>query len=401
VVVSKAGYVQGQNHELAAARKSVGQPFPEMVEYGDGLWHSVHPEWLEDQLTRSLERLGLETLDVFLLHNPEYFLADAAKRGEGPLARVQAEFYRRLEHAFRYLESEVLRGRIAYYGVSSNTAVGSPALRDTTDFMRMLAAAEAAAPGKHHFRVLQVPLNLLESSALFGNGSADAVLGHARSEGIALFANRPLNAIRGGSILRLAAPTRPENAPKFELARSNLLALEREFRETIAPALELGPGTEPDNLFAWGDRILEIEPRVLSLVQWEEIETHVIAAELGRVLRALEGVLSGELAERFRDFRGRYVRDLQSLFLAMRDRAADRSATRLREIEQALAPHLEDALKAAPLSRQALALLRALPGVTSILLGARQPSYVKDALAALALPKPSDPVGALAALREA
>jgi len=41
-----------------------------------------------------------------------------------------------------------------------------------------------------------------------------------------------------------------------------------------------------------------------------------------------------------------------------------------------------------------------LPGVTSTLLGARQPSYVKDALAALALPKPSDPVGALAALRE-
>ena len=42
---------------------------------------------------------------------------------------------------------------------------------------------------------------------------------------MAVLANRPLNAIQGGSILRLAAPERRENPPKFELVRSNLLAL--------------------------------------------------------------------------------------------------------------------------------------------------------------------------------
>ncbi len=84
VVVTKLGYVQGQDHQLAAARKALAEPFPEMVEYDQGLWHCIHPEWLAEQLTRSLERLGLETLDVLLLHNPEYFLADVAKRGQGP-----------------------------------------------------------------------------------------------------------------------------------------------------------------------------------------------------------------------------------------------------------------------------------------------------------------------------
>jgi uncharacterized protein YyaL (SSP411 family)/aryl-alcohol dehydrogenase-like predicted oxidoreductase len=402
VVVSKAGYVQGRNHELANARKQSGLPFPEMVEYSEGLWHCIHPEWLADQLTRSLDRLGLETLDVLLLHNPEYFLADAVKRGQGPIATVRDEFYRRLEQAFRYLEGEVSKGRIAHYGVSSNTATGAPDARDSTDFSRMLAAAEASAPGGHHFAVLQVPLNLLESGALFaGDASAESLLTQAQRRGIALFANRPLNAISGGSILRLAEPARPTNPPKFELIRSNLLALEREFRSTIAPSLELGPGLEADDLFAWGDRIVEIEPRVASLVQWEEIEAHVIAPELGKVLRALDGALSGELAEHFRDFRGRYLRDLEGLFLAMRGKAADRSAARLRAIQSALTAELDPALRAEPLSRQALVTLRSLPGLSCVLLGARTPAYVEDALRALALPKTRDPAGALGAVKRA
>jgi hypothetical protein len=264
----------------------------------------------------------------------------------------------------------------------------------------MLAAAKSAAPNGHHFHALQVPLNLLESAALFGDASGESAITQAARNGVAVLVNRPLNAIQGGSILRLAAPERPESPPKFELVRNNLLALEREFRSTVAPALELGPGLEADDLFAWGDRIIEIEPRVESLVQWEEIEAHVIAPELGKVLRALDGALSGELAERFRDFRGRYLRDLEGLFLAMRSRAADRSQARLRVLQSALEPHLGSALRTEPLSRQALVTLRSVPGVTSVLLGARQPRYVEDALCALSLPKLADPVGAFSALRQ-
>ena len=390
VLVSKAGYVQGQNYQLASARKGVGKAFPDMVEYADGLWHCIHPQWLEDQLSRSLERLGVATLDVLLLHNPEYFLADATKRGQ-PLDAARDEFYRRLELAFMYLEGEVAKGRIAYYGVSSNTVAGKPEARDTTDLSRMIAAAESAAPTGHHFCVLQLPLNLLESSALFQSGGS--LLEQAHRRGVAVLANRPLNAIRGNNILRLAEPVRPEKAPKFEFVRGNLLALEREFRETIAPRIELGNNVQPDDLFAWGDRILEIEPRVDSLVQWDEIENHVIAPELGKVLRGLDGALSGELAELYRDFRGRYLRDLEGLFLAMRDIAADRTNARLRPIKSTLGNLSE------PLSRVALSVLSAVPGLTCVLLGARSPAYVDDALAALALPKPSDAVAVLAALR--
>jgi len=37
VVVTKIGYVQGQNQKLASARKALGKPLPEMVEYSEGL----------------------------------------------------------------------------------------------------------------------------------------------------------------------------------------------------------------------------------------------------------------------------------------------------------------------------------------------------------------------------
>ena len=99
IVVSKVGYLQGQNYALSRERKQQGRPFPELVEYGEGLEHCIHPEFLRDQLTRSLERLNLETLDFYLLHNPEYYL-EWAKKNRQPLEPARIEYYRRIKAAF-------------------------------------------------------------------------------------------------------------------------------------------------------------------------------------------------------------------------------------------------------------------------------------------------------------
>ena len=120
VVVSKVGYLQGQNYELSQERKRRGSPFKELVLYADGLEHCIHPEFLEDQLTRSLERLRLNCLDFYLLHNPEYYLSWASKTGFF-LEEARREYYSRIGRAFEHLEQEVERGRISFYGISSNT----------------------------------------------------------------------------------------------------------------------------------------------------------------------------------------------------------------------------------------------------------------------------------------
>src|SRR4029079_1029552 len=103
IIVSKIGYVQGDNLKQAEARERIGRPYPDMVKYGEGIWHCIHPEYLADQLTLSLDRLGLATLDVCLLHNPEYFLSEAAHHEGEDLVRSRETFYRRIEQAFKYL----------------------------------------------------------------------------------------------------------------------------------------------------------------------------------------------------------------------------------------------------------------------------------------------------------
>ena len=154
IVVSKIGYVQGNTLSRAEAREQAGKPFPEMVKYGEGLWHCLHPEFLEEQLILSLDRLGLATLDVCLLHNPEYFLSDAKNRNLSinaiQLKDIQQEFYRRLEQAFVYFESQVAAGRMQYYGVSSNTCTANPDNHEATSLSRMLEAAQAAAQQSGH-----------------------------------------------------------------------------------------------------------------------------------------------------------------------------------------------------------------------------------------------------------
>ena len=56
IVVSKVGYLQGQALTMARAREHGGTAFPEMVKYTDGCWHCIHPQFLADQLERSLRR---------------------------------------------------------------------------------------------------------------------------------------------------------------------------------------------------------------------------------------------------------------------------------------------------------------------------------------------------------
>ena len=53
VVVSKVGYLQGENYQLSQERKREGNPFKELVLYAEGLEHCIHPEFLHDQLNRS------------------------------------------------------------------------------------------------------------------------------------------------------------------------------------------------------------------------------------------------------------------------------------------------------------------------------------------------------------
>jgi aryl-alcohol dehydrogenase-like predicted oxidoreductase len=119
--------------------------------------HSMAPRYLADQLERSLRNLGVECLDVFYLHNPETQLSELS-RGDF-LARVGA--------AFMWAESMVLAGKICAYGMATWNGFRVPP--DSPEHIS-LAAVEAMAReiagDAHHFRFVQLPVNLAMTEAL-------------------------------------------------------------------------------------------------------------------------------------------------------------------------------------------------------------------------------------------
>jgi aryl-alcohol dehydrogenase-like predicted oxidoreductase len=119
--------------------------------------HSMAPRYLADQLERSLRNMGVECLDVFYLHNPETQLAEIS-RGDF-LARVGA--------AFMWAESMVSAGKICAYGMATWNGFRVPP--DSPEHIS-LAAVEAfarqIAGDAHHFRFVQLPVNLAMTEAL-------------------------------------------------------------------------------------------------------------------------------------------------------------------------------------------------------------------------------------------
>ncbi|MBK9403499.1 MAG: aldo/keto reductase [Ignavibacteria bacterium] len=104
-IVTKGGYIQGQNYKFASKLKQEGKPFEDVVEYSERLWHCISPGFLEDQISRQLHRLNQDYADVYLLHNPEYYLGWAENN---KIDRQEAEkiYYERIRKAFEFLEKK-------------------------------------------------------------------------------------------------------------------------------------------------------------------------------------------------------------------------------------------------------------------------------------------------------
>jgi aryl-alcohol dehydrogenase-like predicted oxidoreductase len=143
-----------------------------------GNMHSMHPDFLADQIGRSCANLGLETLDIFYLHNPETQLGFVNR----------PEFERRMGLAFAKLEQLVAGGKIRYYGTATWDGYRrAPGSRDALDLARLLEIAAAAGGPQHHFRFIQLPCNLAMFEAM-----THGVLDRARVLGITVVASASL-----------------------------------------------------------------------------------------------------------------------------------------------------------------------------------------------------------------
>jgi uncharacterized protein YyaL (SSP411 family)/aryl-alcohol dehydrogenase-like predicted oxidoreductase len=393
VVVSKIGYVQGENHAIAAEREEQGNPYPDMVKIQEGLWHCIHPEFLNDQFQRSLERLELETLDVCLLHNPEYFLVAAAAEGV-PLVRARDEFYRRIEAAFRFFEDQIAAGRLRWYGVSSNTIVSPATANASVSVSRLASAADAVAGEQHLCKVVQLPLNLFEVGAVHerntGPGRSMSALEGAREAGFAVMVNRPLNAFTAGGMLRLTDVLPIEEDVDWDTQLERVGALEESFQERIVPSITAPPDAlQPTEFFRWADRLRAIRTQLPGLEEWAQMEGQV-SYTVARLSASLDQHLSGEAAEQWDSWRMRYFPELNKLMRAMRGASAMDARAKSEAIAARVDPALPVERGGESFSRKALWTVASTPGVTCVLNGMRSVEYVQDALGIMEWPALED-----------
>lgn len=206
VIVSKAGYIQGNTLEMVQQRERDGHPFSSMFKFGSDLWYSLDPAFILDQLERSRARLGVECIDVFLVHNPEYMLK-AYEHNSIPVDKAREDFYAQLGRCFAALETAVEKGWIRSYGVSSNTLGSTSDDPSAVSLQRLLDAARGVSVN-NSFKVVQCPLNWIEVNpiAVETADDQDNTLTLARKNGIGVLVNRPFNAMHEGGLIRLTRP---------------------------------------------------------------------------------------------------------------------------------------------------------------------------------------------------
>ena len=165
VVATKGGFLPFDGSRPADPASYVRERFVEsgVVDPADLVAgsHCLAPDYVEWSLDRSLERLGLDAIDCYYLHNPETQLAE----------RSRSTVYDAIEAAFERLERRRIAGDIGRYGVATWDAFRVPP--DAERYLSLpeiLARAEAAGRAvgpddDHGFEAVQLPFNVAMADA--------------------------------------------------------------------------------------------------------------------------------------------------------------------------------------------------------------------------------------------
>ncbi|GCF15016.1 oxidoreductase [Haloarcula mannanilytica] len=122
--------------------------------------HCIAPDYIDDQLDRSLANLGLDTIDLYYVHNPETQLQSNSRE----------DVYDQLEATFEQLEERAAAGDINHYGVATWQAFRVPADHDSYLSLpevveRARAAAATVGNAATHLRAIQLPFNVAMADA--------------------------------------------------------------------------------------------------------------------------------------------------------------------------------------------------------------------------------------------
>lgn len=388
VIISKVGYIQGQNMQLVQQAADDGSPFSEIVEYQDNCWHCIHPDFLENQLGLTLERLRVPALDVYLLHNPEYYLSDKQRHNGLNIEEAQSSYYQRLGKAFEWMEEKVAEGKIKAYGISSNTF---PAKQNDFQFTSLEEVVKTAEKISTHnyFQVIQFPFNLFEVGALTEKSNAgQTLLDFAKQHNLGTLINRPLNATFKSRMVRIASFRESEAKAIIDAFHKKLVTfqrLEKQFADNLIKKMPKDVNTEIiSKIFSISKNLKDAFTMFEDWEHWDHIKQNIILPQNFSLLSYFTNNLKEEkdLNKWAESYGSALVDFLDIVTRKYENDAQERSfklSGRLKSLNETLAD-------SETLSQQALRVLTSMNKIDCTLLGMRKIPYVEDALKAMKAP---------------
>ena len=164
IICTKGGYVPldttpppTRDDYLAYLQHTFVEPGIVAPEDIVGGGHALSPSFIAHQIKASQANLGVRTLDVYYLHNPEQQLDSVQP------ARLRTI----LRRAFALLEERVVSGDIGCYGCATWNGLRTPPdARGHLDLSEIVGIARDVGGDDHHFRIVQLPINLAMSEAI-------------------------------------------------------------------------------------------------------------------------------------------------------------------------------------------------------------------------------------------
>lgn len=192
-ISSKCGYLPVDGDRNISAEVLVNSLIKQkLIENQDiaGEAHCMHPNFIRNQVERSLENLQLETIDLMYLHNA----------AEAQMSLIGEEkFLERLGKSFEMFERLVSENKIKSYGMATWLCFRSPPEEEKVHLSleKVLRVAEQVAGKEHKFKAVQMPISLMMPEAFVQKwqpvkGKQEFMLSAARLLGISLFSSAPL-----------------------------------------------------------------------------------------------------------------------------------------------------------------------------------------------------------------
>ena len=401
VLVSKVGYIQGQNMEIAQSKENDGKPFPDVVKYAPNVWHCIHPYFIKDQITRTLSRMHVDKIDVYLLHNPEYFLMDAAKKNPTIANSTINEFYNRIFQAFLEMENLVEQGLIRYYGISANTFVlpvnrpGYISLSRIWEIYENVCAKKEISLEDGHFAVIQFPYNWIEHNAftLKNNnykGKSFTVLELAKEFNLGVMVNRPLNAIQGNKILRLARYGAKEGfdySNQFTEDLKKLIGIENQIIDLINQEkinIQIQNDVDLIKIFKNAETLRRISLQEIDISQLNQLVANYFIPLFKIGETTLLKKIQKEKQEKTKAMIEGYFTQFNSAALTLKNKLDNENYQNLKPLEKHF-DELNNSSNNLTFSQKALSVAADTPGVNVVLNGMHTQKYVDDSMKIMTL----------------